>query len=66
MSSLALGMGSMEYSRLVWAMLAYCTYNIVMQHMVRVSLENGRRTALTVGTFTVNKIIDWDRGAGVV
>ena len=59
-------MGSMEFSRLVWAILAYGTYNIVMQHMVRVSLENGRRTALTVGTFTVNKIIDWDRVAGLV
>ena len=56
----------MEYSRLVWAILAYGTYNIVMQHMVRVSMENGRRTALTVGTFTVNKIINWDRVAGLV
>ena len=38
----------------------------VMQHLLLVSLLDGRRSPLTLGTFTVTKILGWDTVAGLV
>jgi hypothetical protein len=39
---------------------------IMVQHLMFVTLLDGRRSPLTLGTFTVTKIVAWDVEGGVV
>ena len=39
---------------------------VTMQHLVLVSLVDGRSVPLTLGSFTVTRILGWDTRAGAV
>ena len=39
---------------------------MTMQHLVLVSLVDGRSVPLTLGSFTVTRILGWDTRAGAV
>ena len=43
----------------------YMTVRMI-QHQLLVFLLDGRKSPLTLGTFTVTKILGWDTSAGVV